>query len=87
MNQLYVSARQEFTVAQSLSGKTSDRCTESHELKLWDSDIFICTKLATIEFNTKRKPFGFGPTPKGGRYSIDYWVGTCRWDSETLRLY
>ena len=23
----------------------------------------------------------------GGGYSINYWVGMCRWDSETLSLY
>ena len=23
----------------------------------------------------------------GGGYSVNFWVGMCRWDSETLTLY
>ena len=25
--------------------------------------------------------------PGGGGYSVNFWVGMCRWDSETLTLY
>ena len=39
-----------------------------------------------VDKNWKGNEYSFLFTKPGG-YSINYWVGMCRWDSETLSLH